>query len=132
MLYCAVTVILFVDNILPYLINTAVDAMFLVALVVISIIVGKPVSYLNCKALGELSNATSSAYDFTSALGNSLNKGGSVDYSKWIGTSEPVCYQIKAVWGISIAECILFTLSAVCTICLWRRTKQAVSEKGEA
>lgn len=103
MLYCAITVILYFDNILPFLISTGLDALFLIALIVLSVIVGKPLSYLNCQVLDEISNASSSAYDFTSALGNSLNKDGNVDYSQWIGTSKATCLEMKSIWGLSIA-----------------------------
>ena len=102
-LYCAITVILYLDGILPFLISTGIDACFLVTLVVVSIVVGKPLSYLNCTFLGETSNATSSAYDFTSALGNSLNKSGVVKYTDWIGTSKATCLEMKSIWGLSIA-----------------------------
>jgi len=131
-LYCAITVILYLDNILPFLVNTMIDSLFLIALIVVSVIVGKPLSYLNCKVLGEISSATSSAYDFTSALASSLNKDGKIDYSKWIGTSKATCLEMKSIWGLSIALCILFTFSAVSTICLWKRSKQAPEEKNEA
>src|ERR1700759_808384 len=90
-LYCAITVILYFDGILPFLISTGIDALFLIALIVVSVVVGKPLSYLNCQKLDEVSNATSSAYDFASALGNSLNKNGNVDYSQWIGASKSTC-----------------------------------------
>ncbi|RVX65892.1 hypothetical protein B0A52_10256 [Exophiala mesophila] len=131
-LYCAITVILYFDKILPFFISAGLDALFLIALVVISVIVGKPLSYLNCQVLDDMSNATSSAYDFTSALGNSLNKNGTVDYSQWIGTSKSTCLQMKSIWGLSIALCILFTFSAVSAICLWKRTKQPAADKIDA
>jgi hypothetical protein len=85
------------------LISTGIDTLFLIALVVVSVVVGKPLSYLNCQVLDEISNATSSAYDFTSALGNSLNKDGKVDYTEWIGTSKSTCLEMKSIWGLSIA-----------------------------
>ena len=102
-LYCAITVILFLDNILPYLISTVVDGAFLISLVVVSVIVGKPVSYLDCKSLEDVSNTSSSAFDFTSALGSSLRSDGQIDYSKWIGTSKSTCFEIKSIWGLTIA-----------------------------
>jgi len=102
-LYCAIPVILYFDNILPFPISTGIDSLFLIALIVVSVVVGKPLSYLNCVILDEISNATSSAYDFTSALGNSLNKGGKVNYTQWIGTSKATCLEMKSIWGLSIA-----------------------------
>jgi hypothetical protein len=104
LLYCAITFILFLDNLLPCLIITGIDAAYLVALVVVSVIVGRPVSYLNCSVLDNMANTSSSAYDFTSALGSSLsNNGGSIDYSRWIGTSKATCLEIKSIWGLSMA-----------------------------
>lgn len=102
-LYCAITVILYFDGILPFLISTGIDALFLIALVVVSVVVGKPLSYLDCTVVGEVSNAASSAIDFTSALGNSLNKSGVVNYTQWIGTSKATCLEMKSIWGLSIA-----------------------------
>jgi hypothetical protein len=151
-LYCAITVILYLDNILPYLINTAIDSAFLIALIVVSVIVGRPVSYLDCQALDNISNTSSSAFDFTSALGSSLKNDGQIDYSKWIGTSKSTCLEIKSIWGLTIAlwyvihrlflrgqrewrltfGSVLFTFSAICSVCLWRRSKSPAPEKGEA
>ena len=102
-LYCAITVILYLDGILPFLVSTGIDALFLIALVVVSVVVGKPLSYLNCTVLDDTSNTSSSAFDFTSALSNSLNKSGSVKYSQWIGTSKATCLEMKSIWGLSIA-----------------------------
>jgi hypothetical protein len=102
-LYCAITLILYFDSILPFVISTGIDSLFLIALIVVAVVVGKPLSYLNCQVLDQISNATSSAYDFTSALGNSLNKDGNVNYSDWIGTSKSTCLEMKSIWGLSIA-----------------------------
>ncbi|KAL6252849.1 hypothetical protein RBB50_000568 [Rhinocladiella similis] len=131
-LYCAITLILYLDSILPFLVSTGIDSLFLIALIVVSVVVGRPLSYLNCQNLDKNSNATSSAYDFTSALGNSLNKSGKVNYTQWIGTSKSTCLEMKSIWGLSIALCILFTFSAVSTICLWKRTKQTPVNKSDA
>lgn len=102
-LYCAITVILFLDDILPFLISSIVDGLFLIALMVVSVIVGKPLSYLNCQVLGEISSAASSAYGFTAALESSLQKEGSIVYNDWIGTSKATCFEMKSTWGLSIA-----------------------------
>jgi hypothetical protein len=85
-LYCAITVILFLDNILPFLINAILDGLFLIAVVVVAVVAGKPLSYLDCKVIGEISGASSSAYAFTAALGSSLDKNGKINYNDWIGT----------------------------------------------
>ncbi|KAK5100620.1 hypothetical protein LTS08_005371 [Lithohypha guttulata] len=126
-LYCAITVILFLDNLLPYLINAIIDALFLIALIVVAAVVGKPLSFLNCNVIGDLNSSASSAYSFASALSNSLvNEGGKINYSNWIGTSKSTCLQMKSIWGMSIALC-------VSSVCLWKRAKSgAAPAKGEA
>lgn len=103
MLYCAITYILHIDNILPYLINTGMDGALLIALVVVAIVVGRPLSYLDCRVIGSNSVAESAA-QLSSQLKQSLqNEGGHVAYGNWIGASKTTCYQMKAIWGLSIA-----------------------------
>lgn len=88
---------------LPYLINTGVDGMMLIALTVVAIVVGKPLSYLNCQVIGSNSVAESAAV-LNSELKSTLhNQGGHVVYSNWIGASRTTCYEMKAIWGLSIA-----------------------------
>ena len=102
-LYCVLTFILFLDNILPFLINTAIDGCLLIAVVVVAVTVGKPLSYLNCQAIGSADDL-GSAYDFTMSLGSSLDQnGGQIDYNSWIGTTKPTCLEMKSIWGLSIA-----------------------------
>jgi hypothetical protein len=103
-LYCAITFILFMDNALPFLINTGMDGLLLIAVIVVAVTLGKPLSYLNCKVIGKLSSDVSSAYAFTAALGNSLDKeGGKINYKNWIGTNKSTCLEMKSIWGLSIA-----------------------------
>ena len=103
-LYCAITVILFLDNLLPYLINAAIDALFMIALIVTATVVGKPLSYMSCSAIEDLNSNVSSAYSFAAALSTSLvSEGGQINYSSWIGTSRSTCLQMKSIWGFSIA-----------------------------
>jgi len=124
-LYCAITFILFLDGILPFLISTGADGLLLIAVIVVAVTVGKPLSYLNCQAIGKVSGSGSSALALTTALANSLDKdGGKIDYSHWIGASKSTCLEMKSIWGLSIALCILFAFSAICSVCLWRRSKQ--------
>ena len=100
-LYCAITFILFLDGILPFLVNTGMDGMLLIAVVVVAVTVGKPLSYVDCQTIG---STTSSAYEFTAALGSSLDKnGGGLNYNNWIGATKTTCYEMKSIWGLSIA-----------------------------
>jgi hypothetical protein len=134
-LYCAITFILFMDNALPFLVNTGMDGLLLIAVIVVAVTVGKPLSYLNCRIIGKLSDDATSAYAFTAALGNSVMKeGGRVNYSNWIGSNKSTCLEMKSIWGLSIALCVLLFLSAVCSVSLWRRSRvlSPAPEKGEA
>jgi len=99
--YCVITVILFLDGILPFLINTLIDSFFLIAVVVVAVIAGKPLSYMDCKVIGSI-GTTSSAYDFTNALASSIENG-KIDYAQWIGVNKSTCFEMKSVWGLSIA-----------------------------
>lgn len=131
-LYCAITFILFMDGILPFLPTTVMDNLLLIAVIVVAVTVGKPLSYLDCKVIGQVSGASSSAYAFTAALGDSLDQdGGKIDYSHWIGGTKSTCLQMKSIWGLSIALCILFAFSAICSTCLWRRNKQVAPKDVE-
>ncbi|KAI9821141.1 MAG: hypothetical protein M1827_003875 [Pycnora praestabilis] len=103
-MYCAITWILYFDGILPFLLNTAMDTLLLLAVVIVAVTVGKPLSYLNCQVIGEASGNVSSAYAFADTLGNNLNKvGGKVDYANWIGATKVTCFEMKSIWGLSIA-----------------------------
>lgn len=102
-LYCVITLILFFDNILPFLINTGMDSLLLIALIVVAVTVGQPLTYLNCQAIGT-PDGSSSAYDFTAALGDSLGQNGAtIDYNSWIGATKTNCLEMKSVWGLSIS-----------------------------
>ncbi|KAL8853603.1 MAG: hypothetical protein Q9221_001589 [Calogaya cf. arnoldii] len=131
-LYCAITYILYIDSILPFLITTGMDSMLLIALVVVAVVVGKPLSYLNCRVIGS-SSVSQSTYQLGLELKKSFSKEGSqVQYSNWIGASKVTCYEMKAIWGLSIALCVLFAFSAICSVCLWRRSKVVAPKSVEA
>lgn len=75
----------------------------LIALIVVATVVGKPLAYLDCKVIG-----SSSVAESTSQLGAELNdqlhhQGDPLAYSNWIGASKSTCYEMKAIWGLSIA-----------------------------
>ena len=101
-LYCAITLILFLDGLLPHVINAGIDGLFLIALIVVACVIGKPLSYLNCNVIGNMISNASSAMSFASALSNSLADG-KIDYRFWIGTNKGTCLQMKSIWGMSIA-----------------------------
>ncbi|MCJ1380590.1 hypothetical protein MMC17_003698 [Xylographa soralifera] len=130
-IYCVITFILFLDNILPFLITTIIDSLLLIALIVVAVTVGEPLSYLNCQAIGSADDM-GSAYDFTMSLGDSINQnGGQIDYSTWVGMTKPTCLETKSIWGLSIALCVLFAFSSICSVVLWRRKPVAATKDVE-
>ncbi|KAI9749228.1 MAG: hypothetical protein M4579_006956 [Chaenotheca gracillima] len=125
-LYCFITYILYYDGILPFLINTGMDGLVLIAVVVVAVTVGKPLSYMNCQVIGKVSGDVNSALGAMNGLGSNLNKvGGKINYTKWIGADKATCLEMKSIWGLSIALCILFAFSMIASVCLWRRSKSA-------
>jgi hypothetical protein len=78
--------------------------------------VGKPLSYLECTALP----STGTTSSFLDSVGSNMSK---VNYWVWAGASKTTCFEMKAIWGLSIALCILFAFSATCTVCLWKKQR---------
>jgi len=116
-LYCVITYILYFDNLLPMLISTGLDSALLIAVIVVAVTIGKPLSYLNCPALSKDGGNTNA---FVTSVGKNMTK---VDYWVWAGASSTTCYEMKSIWGLSIALCILFAFSSIVSVCLWKRLK---------
>ena len=78
--------------------------MLLIALVVVAAVIGKPLSYLNCRVIGDASVAQS-AYQLGATLKSNIkNQGdGHIAYSNWIMANRTTCYEMKAIWGLGIA-----------------------------
>jgi len=93
------------------------DGLLLIALIVVAVTIGKPLSYLNCAAL---SNEGGNTDAFITSVGENLSK---VNYFVWAGASKSTCFEVKAVWGFSIALCILFAFSSTTTALLWKRQR---------
>ncbi|OLN85382.1 hypothetical protein CCHL11_07960 [Colletotrichum chlorophyti] len=120
-LYITITYILYYDNMLPLLIATGADSALLIAVIVVACLLGKPLSYLTCTALPK-SGSTAS---FMASVTANIQAGSTLNYFVWVGADQRTCYAIKAVWGLSIALCVLFAFSAITAVCLWRRIKLA-------
>ncbi|KAH8679917.1 hypothetical protein BGZ60DRAFT_369428 [Tricladium varicosporioides] len=122
-LYVAITYILYFDGVLSFLVPVVGDSLLLIAVIVVATTVGKPLSYLDCAALPG-GNGNSGAGAFIESVKENVGK---VNYWVWAGASRTTCFEMKAIWGLSIALCVLFAFSAVCSACLWKQTK---GEKG--
>lgn len=92
------------------------DSLLLIAVIVVATTVGKPLSYLNCAALPD----TGATVSFLGSVAANMKK---VNYWVWAGASKTTCFEMKAIWGLSIALCVLFAFSAICSACLWKQTK---------
>ncbi|KAE9574867.1 hypothetical protein CGCF415_v004974 [Colletotrichum fructicola] len=124
-LYIVISYILYYDSLLPLLLATALDSTLLVAVIVVACTLGKPLSYLNCAALP---SSGSTATFMTSVIANS-GASSTLNYFIWVGADQRTCYAVKAVWGLSIALCVLFAFSAITAVCLWRRLKVVSAPK---
>lgn len=120
----AISYILYWDSMLPLLIATGADASLMIANIVTSVTLGKPLSFLSCQ---DLPTEPGSNASFIASIGKNIldatDDDGNVNYYVWVGAAQKSCYATKAVWGLSIALCVLFAMSAVTSICLWRRLK---------
>lgn len=69
-----------------------------------AVIIGKPLSYLQCDKIAEVADNISSAYAFATKLSSYLsNLDGKLQYGTLIGASKGVCLEAKSIWGLSIA-----------------------------
>ncbi|TDZ16148.1 hypothetical protein Cob_v010897 [Colletotrichum orbiculare MAFF 240422] len=118
-LYIAISYILYYDSMLPLLVATAADTALLIAVIVVACLLGKPLSYLSCAALP----SSGSTASFMNSVTANIDPGSALEYFVWVGAGQKTCYAIKAVWGLSIALCVLFAFSAITAACLWRRLK---------
>jgi hypothetical protein len=53
-----------------------------------------------------------------------------LDYYIWAGASSTTCFEMKAIWGLSIALCILFSFSSICMGCLWKMQRDIKAAEG--
>lgn len=99
-----ITYILYLDALLPFLVNTATDGLLLIGLTVVAVTVGKPLSYMDCMVIGQTTGNVKSTFSFTASMGHNLNKGiGEVNYYAWAGATKTTCLEMKSIWGLSIA-----------------------------
>ncbi|KAG8624004.1 hypothetical protein KVT40_008980 [Elsinoe batatas] len=111
-------------------IMTGIDGLLLLAFLVISIVFGRPLSYLNCYSLptmslsAEATNAAAWAQSLTSNVGKI---GARLGLWSWAGASKVVCFQTKAIWGLCIALCILFTCTCLILPTLFFKNKKKMN-----
>ncbi|KAK3898848.1 hypothetical protein C8A05DRAFT_46937 [Staphylotrichum tortipilum] len=113
-IYIVITYILYYDNMLPLLLTGCLDGLLLIASIVVASLVGKPLSMLNCAALSSSSALTgTSFYSSASPQIRSSILTKTLSYLTFVTLDQTTCYEIKAVWGLAIALCVLFAFSAL-------------------
>ncbi|KAH7326444.1 hypothetical protein B0I35DRAFT_508651 [Stachybotrys elegans] len=110
--YLVITYILYWDSMLPFLLTTAADTAALVAVIVVACVLGRPVSYLNCRDFPSEGNTANFVNSLFHNVYHSRN-----DVFMWVDADRGSCTEIKVVWGMSISLCVLFFFSAVTTGC---------------
>ncbi|KAI0879810.1 uncharacterized protein GGS22DRAFT_198849 [Annulohypoxylon maeteangense] len=123
-LYVSISYILYYDGLLPLLIAGGIDFALLVASIVVAVTIGKPLSMLKCQLLPQPAETTPT---FTLSI-STRDASAATKYNNYLAlitTDQPHCYEIKAVWGLSIALCVLFAFSGVVCVGLWRRIKSS-------
>ncbi|KAI0509111.1 hypothetical protein F5B22DRAFT_649386 [Xylaria bambusicola] len=112
-LYVAISYILYYDGMLPLLVAGGADFALLVALIVVAVTIGKPLSMLQCQLLPESVSTTETFVTYITGRGYSSAAARYNSYLALITTDQPHCYEIKAVWGLGIALSVLFAFSAI-------------------
>jgi hypothetical protein len=108
---------------------SGVDSLLLIAFIVVAVTVGKPLSFMNCAIIPAASKEVdaASAYAFTASIAQNLNKWGNL--GMFAAQTKANCYETKAIWGLSIALCLLFTTSCVLLPTLFYKNKKATAPK---
>ena len=119
---------------------TAIDSLLLITFIVVAVDFGKPVSYLNCYTVHS-TNGDPLKYAFAieqsvqstlSSAGQGGAGAGSMAFSFFnlaTKTTQARCFETKAIWGLSIALCLLFTTSVALLPTLFFKNKKANSIK---
>ncbi|KAK3935315.1 hypothetical protein QBC46DRAFT_367679 [Diplogelasinospora grovesii] len=123
--YVVIAYILYYDNMLPLLATCVLDSLLLIASIVVASVIGKPLSMLNCAALPSISNSATTTFWTSipySSVSEAVNK--AVSYFTFVAVDQATCYEIKAVWGLAIALCVLFAFSGLVCVGLWHRARR--------
>lgn len=94
------------DTHIPYMATAIVDTLFLIPFVVVVIVLGGQLSKTECSTLPEQSGTLQ--LDPADTAGN-----GTLSFVTFAASDRMTCYKLQGTWGLSIALCILFLLSAL-------------------
>ncbi|KAI5851659.1 hypothetical protein DFP73DRAFT_537991 [Morchella snyderi] len=124
LLYTIITLALYYDNQLPAHYAAATDAVFFLALLAMTVVVGKPLAYLSCRAVGIFAENNTGAYVSVN-VGFHAKRADlyllPMEYAQWVVSSVSACELMKGVWAVGIVVTVLFVASAVCLGFLWKK-----------
>jgi hypothetical protein len=131
-IYVVITYILYYDNMLPLLLTGCLDSLLLIASIVVASLIGKPLSMLNCAALPTASDLAPVTVGTISWTIRAPVITRTLPYPTFVTLDQATCYEIKAVWGLSIALCVLFAFSALVCVGLWHRIRRENAPSSDA
>ncbi|KAJ4407263.1 hypothetical protein N0V85_004393 [Neurospora sp. IMI 360204] len=119
-IYVVISYILYYDVMIPYLLSGILDGLLLIAFIVVASLLGKPLSQLQCALMPKDPDAN----NFWTSVPFSIKSQETTDdglYFTFVHMDQPTCFETKAIWGLSIALCVLFAFSSIVCVGLWRR-----------
>lgn len=111
------------DTHIPYLVTFALDMMFLIPFLVVTILLSQPLSGTTCS---DLPNKPGRVLLSSVAPANKT-----ISYEVFSGAAgQTTCYELMAVWGLMITLCILFATSAISAGFLYLGKRRAMPPSG--
>lgn len=108
------------DTHIPYMVTAIVDTVFLIPFVVVVIILSGQLSQTDCSTLPTQSgDGTTLKLDTADTAGS-----GTLGFGTFVASDQMTCFKLKGTWGLSIAICILFLLSALAAVFMYRRKRK--------
>lgn len=102
------------DTHIPYMATAIVDAVFLIPCIVVSVVLGGPLSQTDCSTLPEQSgNGSSISLELNSTGTSSNGTESQLSYTSFVGADQTTCHKLQWTWGLMIALCVLFVFSGV-------------------
>ncbi|TPX16024.1 uncharacterized protein E0L32_000358 [Thyridium curvatum] len=123
------------DSHIPYFVTCALDVLCLVPFVVLAALLGQPLSVTTCSDLPRASAADSLSFlalPVQQPGGGGGGGRGHVSYVLFAGAEQTTCYELMAAWGLSIALCCLFAISAFAMAFLFIGKRRAAAAAAAA
>ncbi|KAL1889897.1 hypothetical protein Sste5346_008622 [Sporothrix stenoceras] len=124
LLWTLVSATAYDDAHVPYLVTAILDLLFLIPLVVVGVVLGRPLAGFSCSVL-----AKASPENANDLLAISLTpSSSSSSFILFVGDNQTTCNEIMAAWGLVLALCVLFAITTLSTGLLllgkWRTARE--------